>query len=97
MDLSLYSDIVSGHIARAIGHTVVGQHVLSMCFFFYIFDGWSLVKLTGSMFFSEFFLLYFRWMVDREVDGQHVFSLLFFFDMFDGWSIVMLTGLCGWS
>ena len=48
---------------------VDGQHVLSMYFFFYIFDGWSIVKLTGSMFFFDVFLRHFRWMVDREVDG----------------------------
>ena len=39
-----------------------------MYFFFYIFDGWSIVKLTGSMFFFDIFLQRFRWMVDREVD-----------------------------
>ena len=29
---------------------VDGQHVLSMYFVFYIFDGWSIVKLTGTFF-----------------------------------------------
>ena len=52
-----------------IGPKVDGQHVLSMYFFFYVFDGWSIVKLTGSMFFLDLFLRHLRWMVDREVDG----------------------------
>ena len=33
-----------------IGPKVDGQHALSMYFFFYIVDGWSIVKLTGSMY-----------------------------------------------
>ena len=57
--LSLYSDIVSGQSQSAIGPKVDGQHVLSMCFFFYIVDGWSIVKLTGSMFFFDICLRHF--------------------------------------
>ena len=34
---------------------VDGQHVFSLIFFFDMFDGWSIVKLTGSMFFSLIF------------------------------------------
>ena len=41
-----------------------------MCLFFYIVDGWSIVKVTGSMFlFFDILLRHVRWMVDREVDG----------------------------
>ena len=66
--LSLQSDVVSGQSQSAIGPNVDGQHVLSMRFFFYMFDGWSIVKFTGSMLFLDTFLRRFRWMVDREVD-----------------------------
>ena len=40
-----------------------------MYVFFYTVDGWSIVKLTGSMFFFDILLRHFRKMVDREVDG----------------------------
>ena len=43
--LSLLSDIVSGPYHLAIGPKVDGQHVLPMYFFFYIVNGWSVVKL----------------------------------------------------
>ena len=56
-----------------------------MYFFFYIFDGWSIVKLMGSMFFLRIFLHFFRWMVGLEVDGP--LGVVF------GGS----KGLCGWS
>ena len=56
-----------------------------MYFFFYIFDGWSIVKLMGSMFFLRIFLRFFRWMVGLEVDGP--LGVVF------GGS----KGLCGWS
>ena len=56
-----------------------------MYFFFYIFDGWSIVKLTGSMFFLSIFSSFFRLMVGLQVDGSLG---------------VVLGGsksLCGWS
>ena len=56
-----------------------------MYFIFYIFDGWSIVKLMGSMFFLRIFLRFFRWMVGLEVDGP--LGVVF------GGS----KGLCGWS
>ena len=40
---------------------VDGQHVFSLIFFFDIFDGWSIVKLTGSMLFFDFFFDIFDW------------------------------------
>ena len=33
-----------------------------------MFDGWSIMKLTGSVFSFDIFLQHSRWMVDREVD-----------------------------
>ena len=47
--LSLRTDSVSGQYHSAIGPKVDWQHGLSMLFFFYIFDRWSAVKLTGTM------------------------------------------------
>ena len=64
---------------------VDGQHVFSLIFFFDVFDGWSIVKLMGSMFFLRIFLHFFRWMVGLEVDGPLGVVL--------GGS----KGLCGWS
>ena len=54
MDLSLYSDMVSGHIARR-PDLKLTDSMFCLCVFFYIFDGSSIVKLTGSMFFSLIF------------------------------------------
>ena len=48
--ISLQSDIESGQYHLAIGPKVDGQNVLAMYFFFYIVDGWSVEKLTGSMY-----------------------------------------------
>ena len=45
--LSLYSDSVSGRCRLVIGLQVDAQHVFSLYFFFYIFDGWSVTNLTG--------------------------------------------------
>ena len=50
-DLSLYSDRVKWSSRLVFGPKVDGQHALSMYFFFYIFDRWSIVMLKGSMFF----------------------------------------------
>ena len=47
---------------------VDGQHAFSLIFFFDIFDGWSIVKLTGSMLVFDIFLRHVRWMVNPEVD-----------------------------
>ena len=43
------------------------------------------------------FLLYFGWMVPREVDGQHVFLSICSSFLFDRWSVFKSTGLLGWS
>ena len=48
--LSLLSDIVSGPYHLAIGPKVEGQPLLAMHFIFYIVDGWSFEKLTGSIY-----------------------------------------------
>ena len=56
-----------------------------MYFFFYVFDGWSIVKMTGSMSLLSIFLHFFRLMVGLEVDGPLGVVL--------GGS----KGLCGWS
>ena len=47
--LSLYSDRVSWSSRLVFRSKVDGQHVLSECVFFYVFDVWSMVKLTGSI------------------------------------------------
>ena len=43
--------IVSGQYRSGIGPKLDGRHVLSMLCFFYIFDGRSIVMLTGGMYF----------------------------------------------
>ena len=48
--LSLESDIVSRLYRLAIGPKVEGQPLLTMYFVFYIVDGWSVEKLTGSIY-----------------------------------------------
>ena len=67
-----------------------------MYFFFYIFEGWSVVKLTGlkltgSVFFIGFFRIHFRLMVGRDVDGPGSLSRPL-------WVVQgRPQGLCGWS
>ena len=50
-----------------IGPKVDGQCVLSMHFVFYIFDGWSVAKFTGSMLCLCILSLHFLLMVGCEV------------------------------
>ena len=56
-----------------------------MYFFFYIFDGWSIVKLTGSMFFLSMVSYFFRLMVGLQVEGRL------------GVVLGCSKGVCGWS
>ena len=48
--LSLNSDRERRDSRFVVVRIVDGQHVLSMYLFFYIFDQWSVAKLTGSIF-----------------------------------------------
>ena len=66
---------LSGQYCSVINPKVDGQHVLSMYFLFYVFDGRSVAQLTGSMFFLMFLLWCFRLMVGCEVDG-HLWAVL---------------------
>ena len=53
---------------------VDGQHVLSMYFFFYIFDRGSVAKLTGSMFCLCIFVFYNfdRWSDVKSVNAVQI-------------------------